>query len=44
VKSEDVTPRALALLLDPGLSIAAYVEGLMDAFKAEVKGKLSPWK
>lgn len=36
----DLTP----LLLDPGLSISAYVEGLMDAFKAEVKGKLSPWK
>jgi LmbE family N-acetylglucosaminyl deacetylase len=36
----DLTP----LLKDPSLTLSAYVEGLMDEFKAEIKGKLTPWK
>jgi LmbE family N-acetylglucosaminyl deacetylase len=36
----DLTP----LLRDPQLAVVDYVEGLMDEFKAEVKGKLTPWK
>ncbi len=36
----DLTP----LLLDTGLSITAYVERLMEEFRMDVKGRLSPWK
>lgn len=36
----DLTP----LLKDRALSLAAYVEGLMEEFRTEVKGKLVPWK
>lgn len=36
----DLTP----LLRDPKLTVSAYVEGLIAEFKADVTGKLSPWK
>ena len=36
----DLTP----LLAEGAPTVAAYVEGLVDAFKAEVMGKLTSWK
>jgi LmbE family N-acetylglucosaminyl deacetylase len=36
----DLTP----LLHNPKLAVIDYVEGLMDEFKAEAKGKLKSWK
>lgn len=34
----------MPLVQEPGLKIADYVEQLIEEFRTEVKGKLSPWK
>ena len=34
----------MPLVADPSLSLAAYVAGLVEEFKADVLGKLAPWK